>query len=174
MIYFSRRVFALGAAGALLSPAVAFAQDAPGTPTPTKIPPPPEVAQPAYSVLRIDDKGIGRAYRVWEEWVPQVIATPDGGAWVFFTAQARADEGYGPRRLFASRFDPELETWESAKPLGNDATQFSASAGVDSKGVVHLVYSERALSGDDTWSKLVYQRRDQGGWSEPALVAPHE
>jgi hypothetical protein len=174
MTHFSRRVFAFSAAAALLLPAGVLAQDAPGTPTPPKIPPPPEVAQPAYSVLRIDDKGIGRAYRVWEEWVPQVVATPDGGAWVFFTAQARADEGYGPRRLFASRFNPTLKTWESAKPLGNEATQFSASAGVDNNGIVHVVYSERALAGDDTWSKLVYQRLDQDVWSEPALIAPDD
>ncbi len=174
MIHFSRRAFALCAMSALLQPAAAFAQDAPGTPTPPKIPPPPEVAQPSYSVLRIDDNGIGRAYRVWEEWVPQIVATPDGGAWVFFTAQARSDEGYGPRRLYATRFNPDLETWESAKPLGNEATQFSATAGVDSSGMVHVVYSERALSGDDTWSKLVYQHLDDGVWSEPALIAPNE
>ena len=172
MSHFSRRAFATGAASALLLPVRVWAQDAPATPTPPKIPPPPEVAQPAYSVLRIDDKGIGRAYRVWEEWIPQVVATPDGGAWVFFTAQARADEGYGPRRLYGTRFNPDLKTWESATPLGNEATQFSASAGVDSEGVVHLVYSERALTGDDTWSKLVYQRLDQGAWSTPTLIAP--
>ena len=174
MIHFSRRAFALCAMSALLQPAAAFAQDAPGSPTPPKIPPPPEVAQPSYSVLRIDDNGIGRAYRVWEERVPQIVATPDGGAWVFFTAQARSDEGYGPRRLYATRFNPDLETGESAKLLGNEATQFSATAGVDSSGVVHVVYSERALSGDDTWSKLVYQHLDDGVWSEPALIAPNE
>ena len=174
MTYFSRRSLALGAASALLLPSRVCSQDAPATPTPPKIPPPPEVAQPAYSVLRIDDKGIGRAYRVWEEWVPQVVATPDSGAWVFFTAQARADEGYGPRRLFASRFNPDLQNWESAEPIGNEATQFSASAGVDSNGVVHLVYSERALTGDDTWGKLVYQRLEAGSWSPPALIAPDD
>jgi hypothetical protein len=174
MSHFSRRVFALGAASALLLPTQVLGQDAPGTPTPPKVPPPPEVAQPSYSVLRIDDEGIGRAYRVWEEWVPQVVATPDGGAWVFFTAQARAEEGFGPRRLYASRFDPELKTWESAKPIGNEATQFSASAGVDSDGVVHLVYSERSLTGENPWSKLVYQRLNQDAWSTPALIAPDD
>jgi hypothetical protein len=174
MSHFSRRAFALGAASALLLPERLLAQDAPGTPTPTKPPPPPEVAQPAYSVLRLDVEGIGRAYRVWEEWVPQVVATPDGGAWVFFTAQARADEGYGPRRLFAARFNPELQTWESATPLGNEATQFSASAGVDSDGVVHLVYSERPLTGEQTWSRLVYQRRNADGWTSPVMIAPDD
>jgi hypothetical protein len=91
---------------------------------------------------------------------------------VFFTAQARAEEGYGPRRLYASRFNPDLKTWESARPIGNEATQFSASAGVSSDGVVHVVYSERALAGEDIWSKLVYQRLDQDAWSAPALIAP--
>lgn len=174
MTHVSRRVFVAGAVSVLLIPTPAVAQDETGTPTPPKIPPPPEVAQPAYSVLRIDDNGIGRAYRVWEEWVPQVVATPDGGAWVFFTAQARADEGYGPRRLYATRFDPDVKTWQSATPIGNEATQFSASASVDSNGVVYVVYSERALSGDNTWSKLVYQRFDQGAWSDPSLIAPDE
>jgi hypothetical protein len=172
MTHISRRAFAFGTATALLLPHRVRAQDALGTPTPPKIPPPPEVAQPAYSVLRIDDNGVGRSYRVWEEWVPQVVATPDGGAWVFFTAQARADEGYGPRRLYASRFDPKMKTWEPAKPLGNEATQFSATAGVDSNGVVHVVYSERALTGENTWSKLVYQRFMENSWSNPALIAP--
>ncbi len=59
----------------------------------------------------VDDNGIGRAYRVWEEWVPEVVTTPDGGAWVFFTAQIRTSEGNTDRRLFASRFDPELKVW---------------------------------------------------------------
>ncbi|MFT4039756.1 MAG: hypothetical protein QM692_16365 [Thermomicrobiales bacterium] len=167
----SRRSFAASAAVTLLLPAFAAAQDDAATPTP-KIPPPPEVAQPAYSVLRLDVDGIGRAYKVWEEWVPQIVATPDGGGWIFFSAQARADEGYGPRRLFASHFDPTLETWQAAKALGTESTQFGPSAGVDSHGVVHLVYSERALQGDDTWSKLVYQRFSDATWSEPAPVAP--
>lgn len=167
----SRRSLAASAAAMLLLPAISRAQEDAATPTP-KIPPPPEVAQPAYSVMRLEVDGLGRAYKVWEEWVPQIVATPDGGGWIFFSAQARADEGYGPRRLFASRFDPQLETWQAASALGNVSTQFGPSAGVDSKGVVHLVYSERALEGDDTWSKLVYQRFAAEAWSEPAPVAP--
>ena len=76
------------------------------------------MSQPAYDVLRIDDNGIGRAYRVWEEWVPQVVTTPDGGAWVFFTAQIRTPEGNAVRRLFASRFDPGLRVWLPARGIG--------------------------------------------------------
>ncbi len=53
----------------ILSPVGALAQDS-APPADVQTPPPPEVAQPAYDVLRIDDDGVGRAYRVWEEWVP--------------------------------------------------------------------------------------------------------
>ena len=101
------RMLALGSLLIWLNPVATLAQEptASGTPQP---PPPPEVSQPAYDVLRIDENGIGRAYRVWEEWVPQVVTTPDGGAWAFFTAQVRTPDGNADRRLFASRFDPEL------------------------------------------------------------------
>lgn len=146
------------------------AQEIVGTPAP-KIPMPLEVAQPAYEVFRINDGGIGRAYRVWEEWVPQLVVTPDGGAWAFFTAQVRTLDGYGPRRLFASHFDPDRRVWAPANPIGAVATQFGVSAVVDSKGIVHIVYSERALEGENTWSRLVYQRLENGIWSEPAPVA---
>jgi hypothetical protein len=156
----------------LLWPSSVLAQDAEVSAAPQP-PPPPEVPQPAYDVLRVEDGGVGRAYRVWEEWVPQIVNTPDGGAWAFFTAQARADEGFGIRRLFATRFDPDLGVWLPARAIGNAMTQFGASAVIDSKGVVHLVYSERAVEGTDPWSQLVYQRLVDGKWSDPAAVAPH-
>ena len=174
MIHLSRREFAAGVAATLLWPTRTLAQDAAGTPTPPKVPPPPEVAQPAYSVLRIEDVGIGRAYRVWEEWVPQVAATPDGGAWIFFTAQARLDEGFGPRRLYAARFDPAVKTWGPAQAIGNEATQFGASVVVDGSGVLHLVYSERAIADGMTWSTLVHQQFADGIWSTPVEIAPNE
>ena len=50
--------------------------------------------------------------------MPQIVTTPDGGAWAFFTAQIRTEEGYGDRRLFASRFDPELRVWLPAREHG--------------------------------------------------------
>lgn len=163
-------LFALCATLCLLSPGLARAQD-PASAAPTK-PLPPEAAQPAYSVLRIDDAGIGRSYRVWEEWVPQIVTTPDGGAWIFFTAQARGEKGFGDRRLYASHFDPVLMIWLPAQTLGSGNTQFGASAVVDSKGIVHLVYSDRVGAGPDSWSTLVYQRYVDGGWTEPVPVAP--
>ena len=156
----------------LLRPGAAVAQD-PEPEAAPQAPPPPEVAQPAYDVLRIDDGGVGRAYRVWEEWVPKVVATPDGGAWAFFTAQVRTEDGFADRRLYASRFDPALMVWLPARGLRNSSTQFGASAAVDSAGVVHLVYSDRATTGETTWSQLVYQRFADNAWSEPVPVAPH-
>lgn len=136
-------------------------------------PPPPEVVQPAYDVFRIADGTVARPYRVWEEWVPQIVTTPDGGAWVFFTAQARTPEGFGPRLLYASQFDPEAMVWLAARPFGATSTQFGASAAVDSGGSVHLVFSDRADDGAGSWSQLVYTRFTDGAWSTPAPVAPH-
>jgi hypothetical protein len=156
----------------LLFPGAALAQDTSAEAAPQQ-PPPPEVPQPAYDVFRIDDGGVGRAYRVWEEWVPQIVTTRDGGAWCFFTAQPRTQDGYGDRRIYASRFDPELMVWLPARSIGDDgSTQYGASAVVDSKGVVHVVYSDRATDDSDSWSQLVYQRYVDGAWTAPTPVAP--
>lgn len=168
----SVRIVTILAALLLLSPLATLAQDAAVEGTP-QVAPPPEPAQPAYEVLRVDEGGVGRAYRVWEEWIPKITTTPDGGAWLFFTAQARTDEGYGLRRLFASRFDPDLAVWLPAKSIGNPATQFNADSVVDSKGTVHLVYSQRAAEGENTWSQLVYQQFANDAWTEPLPIAPH-
>ena len=86
-----RQLGALFALLFLLAPGRGLAQESDPAEAPAAAPLPPEVAQPAYEVFRLDDGGIGRAYRVWEEWVPQVVTTPDGGAWKFFTAQARTE-----------------------------------------------------------------------------------
>jgi hypothetical protein len=156
-----------------LSPAAIAAQDQESEAAP-QVPPPPEVAQPAYEVFRLDDGGVGRAYRVWEEWVPQVVTTSDGGAWTFFTAQARTADGYGARRLYASRFDPVTRVWAPARAMGDSIAQFGASAVVDSQDVVHLVYSDRATDAADSWSQLVYRRFVDGAWTDPTPVAPHD
>ena len=167
------RMLVLGSLLIWLDPVATLAQEPNASATPQAPPPPPEVSQPAYDVLRIDDNGIGRAYRVWEEWVPQVVTTPDGGAWVFFTAQIRTPEGNADRRLFASRFDPELRVWLPARGMGSSATQFGATAATDSQGVVHLVYSNRAGESSEAWSQLVYQRFVNDAWTDPVPVAPH-
>lgn len=171
MIRLWRRLGALIALLLFLAPVTATAQDAEPAAAPAA-PLPQEVAQPAYEVFRIDDGGIGRAYRVWEEWVPQIATTPDGGAWTFFTAQVRTEAGYGERRLFASRFDPERMVWLPAQSLAASGSQFGASAAVDSQGVVHLVYSDRQSEGE-AWSQLVYRRFADGAWTDPAPIAPH-
>src|SRR4051794_15117668 len=171
MLSWFRRL-ALGSLLIWLTPAATLAQELDATPT-SEVPPPPEVSQPAYDVLRVDDDGIGRAYRVWEEWVPKVVTTPDGGAWVFFTAQARTPDGNADRRLYASRFDPQLRVWLPARPMGPSATQFGATAATDSQGIVHLIYSNRANENPGTWSQLVYQRFVDGAWTDPVPVAPN-
>lgn len=152
-----------------LLPVGVLAQEAETAP---EVPPPPEVPQPAYEGLRIDDGGFGRAYRVWEEWVPALVTMPDGGAWAFFTAQAKTTDGYGERQLYATHFDPTLAVWLPARSLGAGSTQFGASAVVDSKGVVHLVYSERTAESDQPASTLIYRRFVDGAWSDPTPVAP--
>lgn len=156
----------------ILMPATASAQDSEMDESPTGSLP-PEIAQPAFDVFRVATHDSGRAYRVWEEWVPQVVTTSDGGAWAFFTAQAREDEGYGTRRLFASHFDPTLAVWSPAAPIGNETTQFGATVAADRKGVIHIVYSERRTDTNEAWSQLVYQRLDGDEWSDPVPVAPH-
>ncbi len=156
----------------LATAAGALAQDTDPAAAP-KPPPPPEVPQPAYDVLRLQEGGLPFSYRVWEEWVPQILATPDGGGWIFFTAQARTADGYSTRRLFATHFDPEKHIWPAAAPIADGGTQFGASPVVDSKGVVHLVYSNRATDAEESWSTLYYIRYADGAWSEPAPVAEH-
>jgi hypothetical protein len=155
----------------LLRPGGALAQDDEAEAAPQS-PPPPEVAQPAYDVFRLEEGGIARAYRVWEEWVPQIVTTPDGGAWTFFTAQAKLEDGYGDRRLFAARFDPDLKIWLPAQAMGSGGTQFGASAVIDSDGIVHLVYSALASDRGDAWSQLVYTRFQDGAWTEATPIAP--
>ena len=173
MILLRMWMFALTALLIVLGQYTTLAQEPQADATPTGPPPPPEVSQPAYDVLRIDDNGIGRAYRVWEEWVPQVVTTPDGGAWAFFTAQIRTADGLADRRLYASRFDPESKVWLPAMGMGTSATQFGATAATDSQGVVHLIYSDRATDSADSWSQLVYRRFADGSWTDPVPVAPH-
>src|SRR3954464_5099536 len=117
MLSWFRRLV-LGSLLIWLTPAATLAQELDATPT-SEVPPPPEVSQPAYDVLRVDDNGIGRAYRVWEEWVPEVVTPPECAAWAFFTAQIRSPDGDTNRRLFASHFDPELRVWLPARAMGS-------------------------------------------------------
>jgi len=56
MIRFLFRMLVLGSLLAWLSPRAMLAQESTASPTP-EVPPPPEVSQPAYEVLRVDDNG---------------------------------------------------------------------------------------------------------------------
>lgn len=133
-----------------------------------------QTPQPSYAVLRIEQDGTVMPYNIWVDWMPLVIATPDGGAWAFFSAQAKkADRSIGTRRLYAARFDPSLGVWLPGKALPGGEIQFGPAAAVDSQGVVHLVYSDRLNGDQGVYASLVYTKTDgQGGWTKPAAVAP--
>ncbi len=144
-----------------------------GTPTPT---PPVAFAgipapQPSYETLRVEAEGEIVPYHVWIDWLPSLVTTPDGGAWVFFGAQART-EGFSPRRLYAARFDPEGSVWMPATLMPGGVAQFGPAAAVDSTGAVHVVYSDVAAAGE-IGSTLVYARSTpEGGWTNPVAIAP--
>ena len=98
---------------------------------------------------------------------------PGGGAWAFFTAQIRTQEGDTDRRLFASRFDPELESgcrhaaWAPAPPSSAQRPWPTArESSISSTRIARATSSE-------TWSQLVYQRFVDGSWTDPVPVAPH-
>ena len=128
---------------------------------------------PERSTIRISDtEGGTTSYRVWLEWSPELVTTPDGGAWAFFSALADDGPLQDQQRLYATRFDPTLGQWLEAEPMPAGEIQFGASAVVDSKGLVHVVYSAREFSGDEFLSTLLYTREDgRGGWVAPESVS---
>lgn len=129
--------------------------------------------QPSFDGIRVQQDGRVLPYGVWFEWPPQLLTTPDGGAWAFFTAQAREDGGAGALRLYAARFDPARAAWRPAVAVPGSSVQFGPSAAVDAAGVVHLVYSDRASDAPDAFSTLLYTQTDgAGGWEPPTPVAP--
>lgn len=131
------------------------------------------VPQPSFDVLRLEHNGLVVPYNVWFDWLPVLETTPDGGAWVFFSAQAKLPDGIGPRRLYGSRFDPAQHVWQPARALPGGALQFGPAVAVDSTGGVHIVYSNRDTTVDSGTSTLLYTRTTpEGGWAEPVTVAP--
>lgn len=131
------------------------------------------VPQPSFDVLRLEHNGIVVAYNVWFDWLPVLKTTPDGGAWVFFSAQAKLPDGVGPRRLYAARFDPDQHVWLPARALPGGDLQFGPTVAVSSTGVVHVVYSDRDTAVDSNISTLLYTyTTDEGGWADPVAVAP--
>lgn len=143
-----------------------------GTP---EAPAPPTVAapQPSFDGIRVQRDGQALPYSVWYRWPPLLVTTPDGGAWVFFTAQAHRDGGLDALRLYAARFDPSRGLWLPATALGGGDVQFGPAAAVDAAGTVHLVFSDRAADAADAFSTLLYTRTTtDGGWRAPTPVAP--
>ena len=132
-------------------------------------------AQPSADILAVAaEDGAAIPYAVWTFWAPPAaVATPDGGAWVFFSAQARKPDGLDTVRLYAARFDPTSNVWLPAQALPGGQIQFGPAAAVDQNGTVHLVFSDRASNAPEALSTLVYTRTNgQGGWELPAPVAP--
>jgi len=131
------------------------------------------VETPERSQLKIGDgEGGAIPFHVWLEWNPVIVTQPDGGAWAFFGATADAGDLKDMKMVYAAHYDPSEGKWldASAMPLGE--VQLGPSAVVDSKGVVHVVYSAREKDEDGYYSTLLYTREDgNGGWVEPVAVS---
>lgn len=165
-------VLLAGMAGSLSAQEPVATPPAPPVASPAAIPL-VTVPQPSFDVLRLEHSGLVVPYNVWFDWLPVLESTPDGGAWVFFSAQAKLPDGIGPRRLYGSRFDPAQHVWLPARVLPGGALQFGPAVAVDSTGGVHVVYSNRDTNVDSGTSTLLYTRTTpEGGWVEPVAVAP--
>ena len=131
------------------------------------------VKTPERSSIKIGDgKGGTIPFHPWLEWNPVIVTQPDGGAWVFFAATADSGDRKDKKLVYASRYDPTQGKWldASAMPLGE--VQLGPSAVVDSKGVVHVVYSAREKDESGYYSTLLYTHEDgNGGWIEPVAVS---
>lgn len=140
------------------------------------IPPPtgsgagPAAVLPSATILRVVEEGAAVPYDL-AKVDPVVVATPDGGAWAFFSASPRVSGGGNDLRVYAARFDPERGDWLPGTALPGKLFQFSPTAVVDAAGRVHVVYAD----GDsrDAASTLLHVRDDgAGGWTAPVQVAP--
>ncbi len=131
------------------------------------------VETPERSQLKIGDgEGGTIPFHAWLEWNPVIVTQPDGGAWAFFGATADSGDLKDKKMVYASHYDPTEGKWleASAMPLGE--VQLAPSAVVDSKGVVHVVYSAREKDEDGFFSTLLYTREDgNGGWIEPVAIS---
>ena len=131
------------------------------------------VETPERSQLKISDgEGGTIPFHPWLEWNPVIVTQPDGGAWAFFGATADSGDLKDKKMVYASHYDPTQGKWldATAMPLGE--VQLGPSAVVDSKGVVHVVYSAREKDEDGFYSTLLYTREDgNGGWIEPVAIS---
>jgi hypothetical protein len=131
--------------------------------------------QPSYDTVRVAVDGTSAAYQVWVAWAPLLLNTPDGGAWAFFSAQAQTANGYGSKKLYASHFDPKTGVWQPATAMPGGVIQFGPTGVVDAKGVVHVIYSDRAKDDPTSYSTLMYTTSTaDGGWTDPVPVAPND
>jgi hypothetical protein len=132
---------------------------------------------PERSVLNVRSGDTNSPYVVFgiQSWAPELVTTPDGGAWAFFSAQAEEGPEKDKGRLYASYYDPSTGSWTNATPMPGGDFQFGASAVVDARGLVHLVFSDRSKDEEGVFSVLMYTHEDgQGGWVEPVPVAPSD
>lgn len=125
---------------------------------------------PSAAILRTVEDGVAVPYDL-PEVDPAVVATPDGGAWAFFSASPRLSGRDNELRVYAARFDPGRGDWLAGTALPGKMYQFSPAAVVDAAGRVHVVYAD----GDsrEAASTLLHVRDDgAGGWTAPVQVAP--
>lgn len=110
--------------------------------------------------------------RPWIQWSPDIVTTPDGGAWAFFSATAEEGPNAETQRLYAAQYDPTQGEWLPAEAMEGGEIQFGGSAVVDSKGNVHVVYSARESADPEDFSTLLYTHQtDDGSWAEWEVVA---
>ncbi|MCC6314035.1 MAG: hypothetical protein IT337_08460, partial [Thermomicrobiales bacterium] len=114
--------------------------------------------QPSYDVLRVEQDGKIFPYHVWVDWLPDLVTLPDGGAWIFFGAQVRADKGLGPRKIYRARFDVGRQVWLPASAMPGGDVQFGPAAVVDGAGIVHVVYSASSAGDPANSATLMYAR----------------
>lgn len=131
------------------------------------------VKTPERTSLKISDGNGGTVpFHPWLEWNPVIVTQPDGGAWAFFCATADSGDLKDKKLVYASHYDPSQGKWldATAMPLGE--VQLGPSAVVDSKGMVHVVYSAREKDEDGYYSTLLYTHEDgKGGWIEPVAIS---
>jgi hypothetical protein len=130
----------------------------------------PRSSKPEVTPLQTLSDGKTRPYVAWIAYPPKIVATPDGGAWIFYSAQPTSGADKSGERLFASHYDPATGKWSTATEMPGGQFQMGVSAAVDSAGLVHIVYSDQAKP--SAYAQLMYTHEDgEGGWTKPMAVS---